>query len=131
VGQTLSFPVYVVLAASLIAAVTDVWKFKVHNLLTMPLLLSGLLYHGIVGGQAGLGESFLGVLFGFGVLFVFYLMGGMGAGDVKLLAAAGAWLGMPLTFFVFLASASAAGVYAIVLLLLYGRGRETWINLNW
>jgi prepilin peptidase CpaA len=54
----------------------------------------------------------------------------MGAGDVKLLAGVGAWLGMPLTFIVFLASALAAGVYAIVLVLVYGRFRETWVNLK-
>jgi prepilin peptidase CpaA len=130
VGQPLPLPVYIVLGAALVAAVTDVWKFKVHNLLTLPVLVSGLIYHGFTGGLSGLGWSLLGVLFGFGLLFVFYLMGGMGAGDVKLLAAIGAWLGMPLTFFVFLASALAAGLYAIGLMLRYDRGRDTWIDLQ-
>jgi prepilin peptidase CpaA len=119
-----------VLAASLVAAVTDVWKFKVHNLLTLPLMFSGLLYHASIEGLAGVGTSLLGTLFGFGVLFIFYLMGGMGGGDVKLLAAIGAWLGMPLTFVLFLASALAAGVYAIGLMLLCGMTRDTWVNLQ-
>src|SRR4051812_45954857 len=76
----------VVLCAALIAAVTDVWKFKVHNALTLPLLLSGLVYHAVVGGMDGFSDSLLGALFGFGVLIVFYAMGGMGAGDVKFMA---------------------------------------------
>jgi prepilin peptidase CpaA len=130
VGPAFPFPVYVVLAATLVAAATDVWKFKVHNFLTLPLLVSGLLYHGSVGGLAGVGTSLLGILFGFGILFVFYLMGGIGAGDVKLLAAIGAWLGMPFTLFVFLASALAAGVYALGLMLLYDGGRNAWVNLQ-
>jgi prepilin peptidase CpaA len=122
--------VAVVLAASLVAAVTDLWKYKVYNALTLPLLASGLLYHGWVGGLAGLLESMLGVAFGFGVLFSMYLLGGIGAGDVKLLAAIGAWLGMPLTFVVFLVGALLAGLYALVLIVTWGSVRETAANLR-
>jgi len=123
-------PASIVLIAALIAAVTDVWKFKVYNALTVPLLLTGLAYHGIVGGMPGFLGSVTGVLFGFGVLIVIYAMGGMGAGDVKLMAAIGAWLGMPLTFFVFLASALASGAYALFLIVWARSLRETWINLQ-
>src|SRR5207248_5751947 len=100
----LGLDVIVVLAFVAITAVTDVWKFKVYNALTLPLLCSGLIYHGLAGGAAEFTESFLGALFGFGVLLAFYIMGGMGGGDVKLMAAVGAWLGMPQTFYVFIAS---------------------------
>jgi prepilin peptidase CpaA len=58
------------------------------------------------------------------------MMGGIGAGDVKLLAGVGAWLGLPLTFYVFIASSLAAGVYAMVLLVTSRRLRETWVNLQ-
>jgi prepilin peptidase CpaA len=122
--------VAVVLAASAVAAVIDLWKFKVHNALTLPLLASGLLYHGVTGGAAGLAQSALGALCGFGILVVFYVLGGMGAGDVKLLAAVGAWLGVALTFYVFIASALAAGVYAVALIAAQRRFRETWVNLQ-
>jgi len=125
-GQT-AVPVIVVLVAALVAAATDIWKFKVYNVLTLPLLVSGLLYHAF---RAELADSLLGVLFGFASLIVLYIIGGMGAGDVKLMAAVGAWLGMPLTFYVFIASSLAAGVYSIGLVVWTGQVGETAVNLQ-
>ena len=125
-GQT-AVPVIVVLVAALVAAATDIWKFKVYNVLTLPLLVSGLLYHAF---RAELADSLLGVLFGFAALIVLYIIGGMGAGDVKLMAAVGAWLGMPLTFYVFIASSLAAGVYSIGLVVWTGQVGETAVNLQ-
>ncbi len=106
-------PIALVLVAALIAAVTDVWKFKVYNLLTFPLLASGLLYHAIQGGTPGLAGSIIGALAGFALMIVLYTMGGMGAGDVKFVTALGAWLGLPLTLYVLIAGCIAAGVYAV------------------
>jgi prepilin peptidase CpaA len=123
-------PASIVLAAAMTAAVMDVWKFKVYNALTVPLLLTGLVYHAIAGGTQGFLGSLLGVLCGFAILFVVYSMGGVGAGDVKLMAAVGAWLGMPLTLYVFVASALASATYALALILLWGSVHETWIDLQ-
>jgi prepilin peptidase CpaA len=129
--NTLTPPIAVVLIASLIAAVADVWKFKVYNIITIPLLVSGLIYHGFFTGEPdGLQKSLLGAAVGFGLLFPFYLLGGVGAGDVKLLAGIGAWLGAQPTFLIFLAGSLAAGVYAIILLVHSGRARETWIKMQ-
>src|SRR4051794_10114969 len=93
-------------------------------------MLSGLLYHGIVGGWAGLGNSALGLAFGFSVLLLLYAMGGMGSGDVKLMAAIGAWLGMQLTFGVLIVSALACGVYSVGLLVLAGGIQEAIIHMH-
>jgi prepilin peptidase CpaA len=123
-------PASIVLLASVVAAVMDVWKFKVYNALTVPLLVTGLGYHVAAGGIEGLQGSLMGALFGFAVLIVMYAMGGMGAGDVKLMAAVGAWLCLPLTFYVFLVGALASGAYAAVLLLSSGSLRESWIELQ-
>jgi prepilin peptidase CpaA len=123
-------PALTVLLASLVAAVMDLWKFKVYNALTFPLFLTGVAYHLAAGGIDGLLASLSGALFGFAVLIVMYAMGGMGAGDVKLMAAVGAWLCMPLTFYVFLIGALASGAYAVVLVLSSGSLRESWIELQ-
>ncbi len=123
-------PTSIVLIASLVAAVLDVWKFKVYNALTVPLLLTGLAYHTLASGLSGLEGSLMGAVFGFAVLIVVYAMGGIGAGDVKLMAAVGAWLCIPLTFYVFILSALASGVYAALLILSSGTLRETWLELQ-
>jgi prepilin peptidase CpaA len=123
-------PAVVLLAAAMVAAATDVWKYKIHNALTLPLLLTGLIFHAVSGGAQAFSASLLGALFGFTILLVFYIMGGMGAGDVKLMAAVGAWLGMPLTFYVFIASSLAAGLYAVILLVVGQNFWETWVNFQ-
>jgi prepilin peptidase CpaA len=130
VAQLVTVPVVVVFLAVTAMAVIDVWRFRVHNYMTLSLLISGLIYQGLTGGTHGLVQGLLGVLFGFSALILFCMMGGIGAGDVKLLAGVGAWLGLPLTFYVFLASSLAAGAYSIVLLLTSRRLRETWVNLQ-
>jgi prepilin peptidase CpaA len=123
-----ALPIVIALTAAIIAAVTDLWKFKVYNALTLPLLVSGLVYHGYF--RADLANSLVGILFGFAALIALYVIGGMGAGDVKLMAALGAWLGMPLTFYVFIASSLAAGVYAVALMVVTGKVAETMFNLH-
>ena len=128
--QVQAVPIVVVLVAALITTVTDLWSFKIYNVLTVPLFFSGLIYHSVVSGMGGFQGSLLGALFGLGVLLPFYVMGGMGAGDVKLMAAIGAWLGLPLTFHLFIASSLAAGVYSVILLFV-GQGlAETWTNFQ-
>lgn len=101
--------IVVVMSASIVAAFMDSFRFKVYNVLTLPLIASGLLYHGVTGGWAGLGLSFSGLLVGFGLLLIPFLMGGIGAGDVKLLAGVGAWTGLPWIVYIFICAGLAAG----------------------
>jgi prepilin peptidase CpaA len=101
----------------IIAAVLDAWKFRVPNKLTLALLGSGLAFHVYTGGVFGLGGSLLGAACGFAALIGVYAVGGMGAGDVKLGAAVGAWLGVSTTFHVLVAASLAGGAYALILIL--------------
>lgn len=103
----------VALTAALIAAATDLWKYRIYNLLSWPLLLSGLIYHSVAGGGNGGAAALVGLLVGMVPFLLLYLIGGMGAGDVKLMAGLGAWLGPALTLQVVLISWLAAGVYAL------------------
>jgi prepilin peptidase CpaA len=118
-------PVLVTLLATLVATVTDIWRFKVYNVLTFPLLAMGLLYHAAVSGGAGLGSSLLGAIVVGGLLAIPYAAGGMGAGDVKLMAGIGAWLGWPAGLLVLAASCIAAGCFALLVAGWYGTLAET------
>jgi len=111
-------PLIAVGLATLAAAATDLWKFKVYNALTVPTFALGLACSAWLGGWGGLGAGLLGAGLGFATLVAFFAMGGVGAGDVKLLTAVGAWLGPFLTYQVFVASALAAGAYAVALVIL-------------
>lgn len=123
-------PILVVATVGFVAAIIDVRMFKVHNLLTVPLAISGVAYHAFSDGGAGLGYSLAGLSLGFASLIVFYALGGIGAGDVKLMAGVGAWLGGWLTLNVIVISGVAAGVYSLVLILTYGGVRQVVTNLN-
>ena len=114
----ISFAVVIVVAC--IAGGIDVWKFKVPNVLTFPLAFSGILFHTLISGTTGLASSLVGVLFALVVLSLFFLIGAIGAGDVKLLCGVGAWLGMPATGHVLLASTLVGGAYSAILLAWYG-----------
>jgi prepilin peptidase CpaA len=88
----MTFPWMVATTATIVALFTDVRHFRIPNLLTGPLLLSGLVYAWGLHGLPGLFSSGAGVVAGFIFLLPLYLIGGMGAGDVKLMGALGAWL---------------------------------------
>jgi prepilin peptidase CpaA len=94
------------------AAVVDVREYRVPNRLTMPLLPLGIAYHTFAGGVEGLQMSFLGAAFGFASLILAYAIGVLGAGDVKLVAAVGAWLGLGATIGVVVVAALAAVIYS-------------------
>jgi prepilin peptidase CpaA len=122
--------VLVVVIASSVAALTDVWRFKVYNFLTFPLLFGGLIYHAMTGGWSGLVLSFAGIVFGLAVFLIPYLMGGMGAGDVKFVAALGAWLGVtPMIVIVFFGCLANA-IYCLVLVYYTGGFRQLWFHLQ-
>lgn len=111
-------PLGVVLFVSIalaVAAVIDGWKLKVPNWLTFPFVISGWIYHTATGGFGGLTGSLLGTGLGLGLLLVPYIIGGMGAGDVKLFAGVGAWMGPQITLGAFCVSAVVGGVLAVAL----------------
>ncbi|HEV3338744.1 MAG TPA: prepilin peptidase [Pirellulales bacterium] len=109
------WPVWFVTVTLVVAAVIDGWKLKVPNWLTFPLILSGWIYCGAAFGWAGLGYSMLGTAAGLAMLLPLYAIGGMGAGDVKLLAGVGAWVGTTVTLYSFCLSAVIGGVIALAM----------------
>jgi prepilin peptidase CpaA len=106
----------VIAVAALVAGTIDAYRFRIPNWITVPLLAAGVAYHTAVEGWTGLAGSLAGVLFGFATLLLLYLIGAVGAGDVKLMSAVGAWLGVTATAYVFFAAAMCTAAYSIVML---------------
>jgi prepilin peptidase CpaA len=76
-----------------IALVTDLSRRQIPNLLIVYMLGFGVVLQAAFSGPSGLFDALAGLVVGLIVLLPFYALGGMGAGDVKLLAAAGTFLG--------------------------------------
>ncbi|HZX25431.1 MAG TPA: prepilin peptidase [Telluria sp.] len=72
------------------------------------------------GGVGSLAWGATGALLGLAMLLPFYFFRGMGAGDVKLMAVVGAYIGPALVWRACFASVLAGGIAALVLLLRYG-----------
>lgn len=118
----------VVVAA--LAAWTDVTTRRVPNLLTFGAAALALAFHAYDGGVSGLGWACAGWLVGTAVFFPFFALGGMGAGDVKLVAALGAWLGPLGAVQIAIAAAIAGGVVAVVVMVRARYLRTAWQNLK-
>lgn len=110
-------PLSVVGVVVLAAACTDVWGYRIPNALTIPLILAGMFYQTFVGETIGLSGSISGILVGILPFFALYAMGGMGAGDLKLMAGVGAWLGPWFTVHVIIVSGLATGCCSAILMI--------------
>ncbi|MGN7358583.1 A24 family peptidase [Paenibacillus sp. SAF-054] len=99
------------------AFVTDIRTMKIPNWLTLTAVVSGILFHTAAEGLQGLAFSAKGLGIGFAVLLLMHVMGAVGAGDVKLFAGIGAWLGALLTLQCLVYSVLCAGMIGILILL--------------
>jgi len=86
---------------SLGSGYSDLKIRRIPNLITLPGILFGFMLNTFLSGFNGFKISLIGFLIGFCFFLVFYLIGGMGAGDVKLMGAIGAIIGYPLIITVF------------------------------
>lgn len=109
---------------SLGMAWTDVRTHRIPNLLNLFCALSGLGFQLGTRGFGGLGGGILGLLLGFVLMIGFYLYVGMGAGDVKALAALGTWLGPWNTLWLFIFMGFSGLPLVIVFLWYQGQLRE-------
>ncbi|MBX3411837.1 MAG: prepilin peptidase [Pirellulales bacterium] len=112
-----TWPVWFVTVTLIVAAVIDGYALKVPNWITYPMVFSGWAYSGIAFGWEGLGWSLVGTIVGLALLLPLYSIGGMGAGDVKLLAGVGAWVWASVTFYAFCLSAIIGAMIAIGMVL--------------
>ena len=103
----------VLLAALVWAVVTDLRSRRISNRLTYPLMALGLAANAATGGWGGLLESALGWLAGIAILAVPFALGGIGGGDLKLLAAIGALQGPQFVLLTAVYAGLAGGLLAV------------------
>jgi prepilin peptidase CpaA len=107
----------ILIVVLLICIFTDIRSRKILNIVTMPTIVFGLIYNISTTGVEGLLFSGKGFLVGLGLLLIPYMLGGMGAGDVKLMAAIGALMGTSFVFYSFIYTALIGGVIAVLLII--------------
>jgi prepilin peptidase CpaA len=107
------------------AIVDDVARRKIANWIPFSAFAAGLILQTIQGGWRGTGAALAGTAAGAGVFLIFYMMGGMGGGDVKLMAGFGAVLGVQRLLEAALWTAGCGGLMA-ALVILAGYVREIW-----
>lgn len=110
--------------------VADVKTRRIPNLLTFGAAFAALVIHAATGGMSGVAQAGLGWLVGAALFFPLFALRGMGAGDVKLLAAVGAWLGPWPTVWTALYAAIAGGVMAILVGMFHGYLRTAFRNMG-
>ena len=103
------------LAVSALACVTDLRTRRIPNPITLGGAVLAAAYALMFDGVGGLAFSAFGWVVGLVVFLPFFLLGGLGAGDVKLVACLGAWLGPTTALWTGLYAALAGGIMAILL----------------
>lgn len=101
------------LIAVAIATVTDLRSRRIPNWLVIPFLLLGVGVSVWLQGWHGLGQSAAGMGLGLLIFGILFLLGGMGAGDVKLFAAIGAWIGPHQLFIALILVALTGGILVL------------------
>jgi len=97
----------------LFVAQGDLRQYRISNSSVLITLIGGMVWNLCFYSGSGLWFSALGILVGFALLLPFYAMGGMTAGDVKWLAALGAWYGPKGVLGLFIVSGIALGLLSM------------------
>ena len=132
-GLAENWPIWLVTVTLVVAAVIDGFKLKVPNWITFPMIVSGWIYSATLSpyaGFEGLTYSLIGTAVGLALLMPAYAIGGMGAGDVKLLAGVGAWVWGTVTLYAFAVSAVLGGIIAVCMVLA-GKSWDKHQNQFW
>ena len=122
-----------VLAAFTLGGLASLWDIRtsrIPNALTFGSACVAFAFFLVSAGVRGFALSGAGWLFGLALFLPFFLLGGMGAGDVKLLAAFGAWLGPADVLWVAIYGCIAGGALAVLVALGHGYLRKALRNLG-
>lgn len=112
---------YVLILVIIISSITDLLQQKIYNSVLLPALVLALVLNYLQNSGAGLIFSLKGLVLGFFLFLPLYLLGGLGAGDVKMLSVIGALKGSEFVFLAFLLTAILGGIISLVFLVSKGR----------
>ncbi len=125
-------PETIYVAASLvvggIAAVHDIRDRRIPNLLTGPAIIIALLIHLSLGGWAAVGSSAIAGLIGGSIFALFFVAGGLGAGDVKLMTAVGCFVGTSMIAEVMMATVIIGALFGVFVAVSRGQLGKTVSN---
>lgn len=125
----MNWPALAAIAVGLTACATDLGSRKIPNVLTVGAAVAAFAFHTVIGGWEALGMAAAGWAVGLVIFLPLFVLRGIGGGDVKLLAAFGAWLGPGPTVWVALWSAVAGGVFALAISAWRGYTRQAFRNV--
>ncbi|MEM0982675.1 MAG: A24 family peptidase [Planctomycetota bacterium] len=123
-------PWIVVIAAASIGTSTDLASRRLPNWLTFPLVVTGLAFNAAVGGFAGFGEAFGAMIIVALPYVLLFVLAMGGAGDAKMMAGVGAWLGFSHGLVALACVAIAGGVLAVGVGFARGQGRALTRHLS-
>ena len=118
------------LLPALVAGGWDIATRRIPNWLTGITFLAGLILHLSLGGFRSAGSAFLAGLIAGIIFLIFHLAGGMGAGDVKLIAAICCVAGLPNVVNILVLTALSGGAMALLLAYKHGQLGQTMRNVG-
>lgn len=120
----------VVLIACAVGCLTDLKARRLPNALTLSLWVSGLVFSTVTGGIAGFGGAFLASIILAIPYIILFICAGGGAGDAKMLAGIGAWLGLSHGLFALVAIALVGGIAGLAYSFARGHAGRTLGHLS-
>jgi prepilin peptidase CpaA len=126
----MAFPQLAAIVVALMGCVMDLKTRRIPNVLTFGAAAGAFGFFLSSDGLSGLGWSLAGWLVGLVMFLPFFALRGIGGGDVKLLAALGAWLGPGTTVWLALWSAIAGGPLAVIVALSSGYLKKAFVNVG-
>ena len=126
-----SFTAILLTTAIAVSLIEDSRRQKIPNLVTYPTMVLAVAYHSFSSGLNGFLFSAGGLALGIGLFIVPYLLGGMGAGDAKLMGAAGAILGPMGIVIASIMVILSGGIYAIILFAIYPTYTASFLTTLW
>lgn len=125
-----SIYLWTALLCAVVGAIYDWRQRRIPNALTGYAALAGLALHLAIGGWLSFTTAMLAGIMAGGVFLLFFLAGGMGGGDVKLVAAVSCCAGLRHVGGILIATAIAGGVMSMALAVASGRLRQTASNVG-